>query len=404
MIAVTILSAAAIFVLLFFLLRQQRKNQAVTGQLQHLKNQIEDLQLLLDYVADRGKITYISGVADNDPENNPVYKFAENRSEAMTREQREEYLQVYRDFFSGKRKDFSIKYSLSADGQIKELCDYGKQTVLPGSAERKFILTTMDISELAKQNLELANADIILNAIFDNLPGHILIKSMSSDFSYIRCNNTFSSLLQMHPDDIVGKTDFDLFDSDLAQRIRINDMQIVANRTTADSNWYFSTPDGKEHAIRFISRLLKRPDGSEIILKFGIDVSRQERIAGKLRKRNKELRLLLAQTDARIMLLDSNLQLVCATPAMQEYFLKQQSVSDSHLCCCELCDCGITDSTVCPAAAAAASGKMQFCSNNRQTGCQLQIKPLLNEDGSTDYLTVTLIDSKETLSGETTDD
>ena len=213
---------------------------------------------------------------------------------------------------------------------------------------------------------------------------------MSSDFTYLRCNNSFSSLLQMHPEEIVGKTDFALFNHELAKRIRNIDMQIAANHTMADNHWFFTTPDGKEHALRFISRPLKRPDGSEIIIGFGIDVTRQERIAGKLRKRNKELRLLLGQTDKQIMLLDNNLHLACATPAMQELFPPQSNDSGRQLCCSGICSCNISTGDLCPAAAAVLSGESKICRKTGFADKQLYIKPLTDENGATACLAVTL--------------
>ncbi|MBO5923032.1 MAG: PAS domain-containing protein, partial [Lentisphaeria bacterium] len=392
-IAAALIFTAIILTLLQLLFKQIRKNNELSDELQTRKNQYDELKLLLDCVADQGKINYITGFFNDDPacrapENNPVYKFALTRSESLAAEKKEEYLQVYRKFFSGAIKEFSIKYSMPVNGQIKELCDCARTVNLPDSPEKKFILTTMDISELAKQNRELANADTILNAIFDNLPGHIVIKSMASNFTYLRCNNSFSSLLQMHPEEIAGKTDFDLFNNELAKNIRHVDMQIAASHSIADNRWFFSTPDGKDHAIRFISRPLKQPDGSEFIIGFGIDVTRQERIAGKLRKRNKDLRLLLAQTSGELMLLDNNLHVSCATPSMHELFPDEALNREKPLCCSDICSCNVSDKDLCPAAAAAATGEIQICRNSSFSGKYLYIKPLPDENGSISNLAV----------------
>jgi PAS domain-containing protein len=392
-------TAAIVFALILLFFKQARKTAAASVEIEQLKNQLKEMQLLLDCVADQGKISYVSGVLSEVPENNPVYRFAAIRSESLAPEKKEDFLKSYRQFFSGESKELSVKYSLPVNGQIKEFYDYSKLIEKPDSPVKKFILLTMDISELSKQTRELANADTILNAIFDSLPGHLIMKNMTSDFSYIRCNNSFSALLQMHPSEIVGKTDFDLFDSALAQRIRISDMQLAANRTTADKHWYFTTPDGKDHAIRFISRLLKRPDGSEIIIEFGMDVTRQERLAGKLRKRNKELRMLLMGSSIRSMLLDADLSLACATQSMQQLFPEQQPDAATLPHCRELCSCGITDAAVCPAAISAASGTEQICKYARLPG-YLAIKPLKDENDPAAYLAVNLIEKQEEIPGE----
>ena len=396
--AAVFIFAFTALILLFMLLKEIRKNKSIAGKLQILQSKKIELQQLLDCAADLGKINYLSGTFNDapdlrTPENNPVYKFIENRSESLTAVKKEEYLNMYRKFFSGTVRDFSIKYSLPAAGEIKELCDYCKLISQPDSPEEKFILMTMDISELAKQNRELANADTILNAIFDNLPGYIVIKSMASDFTYLRCNNTFSSILHKHPEEIAGKTDFDLFNHELAKRIRHVDMQIAANHSIADNRWFFTTPDDKEHALRFISRPLKQPDGTEFIIGFGIDITRQERIAAKMRKRNKDLRLLLAQSSDQSMLLDSNLHLACAAPSMYELFPPETVNSEKLLTCSNICSCGVTDPALCPAAAALFSGHSKICTQCAFSGKVLHIKPLPDESGVITCLAVTLHDN-----------
>ena len=317
LIVILIMQCLIIVFLLYALFRQMRKESAQKQELQSLKNHTDKLQTILNCIADLGKISYFSGVLDNQPpgyvENTQAYKFAIARSESLSPDDKEEYLQKYQQFFSGKLKSFSLNYSLTINGEIKQLRDYALVVDSNGSKEKNIILATMDISELAKQSRELANADTLMKAIFENMPGHIFIKKMSSDFAYLSCNNSFSSLVQRQPSEVVGKTDFDLFDHSLAKRIRVSNLHIAATHSIADKRWIFTTPDGKEHATRFISRTLKRPDGEEIIIGFGIDVTRQEHLTGKLRRRNKELRLLLAQTDTPIMLLDNNLKLSCAT-------------------------------------------------------------------------------------------
>ncbi len=396
LIVILITQCLIIVFLLYALFRQMRKESAQKQELQSLKNHTDKLQTILNCIADLGKISYFSGVLDNQPpgyvENTQAYKFAIARSESLSPDDKEEYLQKYQQFFSGKLKSFSLNYSLTINGEIKQLRDYALVVDSNGSKEKNIILATMDISELAKQSRELANADTLMKAIFENMPGHIFIKKMSSDFAYLSCNNSFSSLVQRQPSEVVGKTDFDLFDHSLAKRIRVSNLHIAATNSIADKRWIFTTPDGKEHATRFISRTLKRPDGEEIIIGFGIDVTRQEHLTGKLRRRNKELRLLIAQTDTPIMLLDNNLKLSCATQQMLEHFPEEQRTGDTPPSCRELFNCNISDSSLCPAVAAINTRKMQIC-NNASCG-SLKIKPLLNENSITAYLALTLTDNQ----------
>lgn len=403
-IVLCVLQTAALAVLFSAFRKRKHRQDDLSRNLQLLKNQVAEMDFLLKYIADLGKITYISGrMYAETPEADPLFKFILHRSESLLPEDKEEYLNQYRKFFSGQVRSFSFNYSVPVNGRLKQLCDYASFSDLPESTAGSFAIATVDISELAKHTSELANTDTLLTAIFDNLPGYIVMKNISSDFAYLRCNNAFSSLLQMHPSEVAGKTDFDLFPPALARRIRFFDMQIAANHSIADNQWFFTTPNGKEHAMRFISRPLKRPDGSEIIIGFGIDTTRQDRLVGKLRRRNKELRLLLAGNNNYSMLLDSSLHLACATPAMQRSFPPELQETDSPPTCRDICSCNITDSTLCPAQQAVASGKTHWCKYAKITDRILSVKPLLNENNSTTYLAVSIADDSETLEAENID-
>ena len=213
----------------------------------------------------------------------------------------------------------------------------------------------------------------------------IVLKNISSDFSYIRCNPGFSALLQKKPEDLQGKTDFDIFDRDLAQRIRTVDMEIVRTHSIADNQWFFSTPDGKEHAMRFISRIIKRADGSELILGVGIDITKHESMNSKLRKRNKELRLLLSQQEKPLMLLDNNLTLVGATPNMQKH-LNSYLKADMTLQCSDLCRKLPAKPEECPAYQTLQDGQIRYCHNCVLAASGLKLQRPLSPPGSDYYV------------------
>ena len=109
----------------------------------------------------------------------------------------------------------------------------------------------------------------------------------------------------------------------------------------------------------------------------------------------KELRLLLAQNNNRNMLLDNNLHLACATPAIHELFSEELKAKDSPVKCSDICRCGISDSSQCPALEAAATGRMQLCRHAKIANSILQIKPLLNENNTTSYLSVSFENDTE---------
>ncbi len=85
----------------------------------------------------------------------------------------------------------------------------------------------------------------LLHALMDNIPDTIYFKDTSSRF--IRINRAQAALLGLdHPDEAVGKTDFDFQTADLAQSFFVEERQIVeTSQPLIDRIEYNPTPDGQ---------------------------------------------------------------------------------------------------------------------------------------------------------------
>lgn len=381
-----------------------RQYQTLLENTNALRDHLAEAEELCSTMAKLGKISYFIGSAER-----PAFASGNTilnqeyccgiEVNKMLPGDRERYKEKCRGLFSGQIAEFSENVLVqTADGQ-RHFLIAAQTFVLPDSEYRKFIFAAMDVTLSEQKQQELADADSILKAIFENLPGHIFIKNITDDFTYVRCNPVYSQLIQKNPPELIGKNDFDLFDHDLAQSIRAVDMKIANTGNTADNRWFFTTPDGKDHVIRFISRRLLRADNSEWILGFGVDVTRQEQIAVKLRRRNKELRLLLSQSREKTFLLDTRLHLACSTPLMHQTLIASQvQLNSSTPCCADICQCGVTGDN-CPAQKALQTSQEQICCQTCYSGKQLRIKPLLNENGIPNYLAVQLQDRIDEYDG-----
>ena len=398
LIATVVLLLLLLIAVYFRSLKYARKYNILQENNSALLDHLSEVEELCRTMTQLGKINSFTGIAEQSAcaNDDAILSALGNcgiEINKISPADREHYLTQSRELFSGKITQFTQNCLLQTQPP-RHFVISAKSFILPETGLRKVLFASIDATELEQQNKELADADSILQAIFENLPGHIFIRNISDDFAYVRCSPSYSQLIQKNPSDFVGKNDFDLFDHELAQAIRTVDIKIANTGQTADNRWFFTTPDGKEHITRFISRRLQRADNSEWILGFGLDITRQEQIAIKLRRRNKELRLLMSQSTEAAFLLDSHLNLSCATPQMQQYILAcQLAGADQTPGCAELCQCGITDADQCPAHNALQCNQEQICRHIRYTGKQLQIKPLLNENGIVNYLAVKLKDA-----------
>jgi len=71
-----------------------------------------------------------------------------------------------------------------------------------------------DVTELAVNMLKLKETQALWNAAINAIPIMFTVKDMDDDFRYLLCNNAFVKDFNFSPDEIVGKTDHEIFHDD----------------------------------------------------------------------------------------------------------------------------------------------------------------------------------------------
>ncbi len=87
-----------------------------------------------------------------------------------------------------------------------------------------------DITERLKAKAELEEQRRMLRAVLDTLPDFIIFKDRDSVFRVV--NRAFCEFVGLAEDDIIGKTDFDLFPSEDAQRYRQEELEVMRSERT----------------------------------------------------------------------------------------------------------------------------------------------------------------------------
>lgn len=120
----------------------------------------------------------------------------------------------------------SIRYTLEGlrkDGSIVNVEVYGSRTIYHGRPA--VIGSLVDITERVRAEEIERRRRQALTTLVDSLPGYAFMKDAES--VYVTANQTFARAVGTTPDEIVGKTDYDLFPRDLAQKYRDDDRQLV---------------------------------------------------------------------------------------------------------------------------------------------------------------------------------
>ncbi len=97
--------------------------------------------------------------------------------------------------------------------------------------------------------------------LIENLPQKIFHKDGNS--VYVSCNESYANDLKIQPDEIVGKTDYDFYTKELAEKYRADDKRIMESGETE----YFEEryiQNGQEVFIQTAKTPLKDEKGNNI--------------------------------------------------------------------------------------------------------------------------------------------
>lgn len=82
--------------------------------------------------------------------------------------------------------------------------------------------------ELELSRNEALSANQLLREILSRIPGAIFIKDTNDDFRYVMANSVFGEIWGISEDEIVGKSDFEVMDDELAAVYRKDDERVIA--------------------------------------------------------------------------------------------------------------------------------------------------------------------------------
>lgn len=122
----------------------------------------------------------------------------------------------------GSLRDFEIRLKRK-DGTVYD----ASLTVVPFIASGKKLNLTVhrDITETKMANEALRHSEQRYRTLVENLPQRIFLKNRN--LAYVSCNDNFARDLGVNPEDVPGKSDYDLFSTELAEKYRADDKRVM---------------------------------------------------------------------------------------------------------------------------------------------------------------------------------
>ena len=194
----------------------------------------------------------------------------------------------------------------------REVCDAAGESLF-------YEGTVQDITEQKRAELELRRSEILFHSLVENLPQKIFRKDAGGKFVF--ANNGFCEELGKTRREIIGKTDFDFFPADLANKYREDDFGIMESGKSLDTVEEHVAADGEKAWVHVV----KTPTYDEASRCSGVqgifwDVTLQKRTEMALAHERDLLRTLLDSIPDRIYFKDSNSRFLMISRALAKDF------------------------------------------------------------------------------------
>ena len=150
-----------------------------------------------------------------------------------------------------------------------------------------------DITDLKKAEEEIYTSENRLRTLVQTIPDLVWLKD--TEGTYLFCNKMIERLFGSKEADIIGKTDYDFFDRELADFLRENDNKAMANRgKNYNEEWMTFADDGHRALLETIKTPMYDDQGKLIgILGIGHDITARKRAEESLTEKEKFLNTLL---------------------------------------------------------------------------------------------------------------
>ena len=154
-----------------------------------------------------------------------------------------------------------------------------------------------EIAVRARAEQALRASERRSRTLIEHLPQRVFLKD--KDSVYLFCNEHYASDLGIHTDQIAGKTDYDFYPRELADKYRADDQRILAGGKTEEiEEEYFRK--GEESVVQTLKAAVKDESGATIgVLGIFWDITERKRAEEELKLYREHLEELTAQSEER---------------------------------------------------------------------------------------------------------
>jgi diguanylate cyclase (GGDEF)-like protein/PAS domain S-box-containing protein len=140
-----------------------------------------------------------------------------------------------------------------------------------------------DITERKQQEEQLHKTKAKLSAVIFTIPDLIWVKD--AEGVYMMCNLPFANFFSVSEDEIIGKTDYDFFESDAADICKQSDLEAITANTLTLSNETFIDPSSGAESVWEIRKIpVYNAEKFMGVLGIGRDITEQKKMELEIAK------------------------------------------------------------------------------------------------------------------------
>ena len=197
-----------------------------------------------------------------------------------------------------EKKSEDVQFSFRAGFSAGGLRYYRMKLSLDRHNPNAVTGIVQDVTELAVSMLKLQDTQALWDAAINSLPIMFTVKDIDDGFRYLLCNKAFTDVFNVSPDEIVGRTDREIFrdEATIGFADRINTPSTGSDGLTEIEG---ELPDarGNLRYIRTIMRVFEDARGHRLLLAAGSDITDMHRIFLKRGVINRLLEDIIGESD-----------------------------------------------------------------------------------------------------------
>ena len=227
--------------------------------------------------------------------------------------ERTEYINLVKTNGAVRDKEYQYK---NKTGEIHEALVSGHLLNLQQGEVIIGVLT--DITEQKRYAINLANERALLRTVIETIPDLIWLKDPNGVF--LNCNYQFEKLFGVKESEILGKTDYDFVDKELADFFKQKDQEALSSgESKTNLEWVTFASNGKRVLMETIKTPMHSSDGKLIgILGISRDITEYQKNQEALRESENLYKGIFNNTGTATCIIDEDKTLVLVNDKFQE--------------------------------------------------------------------------------------